>query len=110
MSSPRFTVGDAIYLTESARLGCIEAYGVASVVQKQDGQWYYRVCIPSRPAMTNNTFGDRITLRRELNFELAETELCTYCEAVDLALAAAQLSVTRLQQLKQQCEETNGST
>jgi len=114
MSIPIYQVEDVIYLAESAKLGFIESYQVSGVRQSAAGAWFYRISIASRPPNSNATFGDRITLRKSIDFELAESELITYCEAVDFAVVYATNILAQLQALKlahctDDTDETGGS-
>ena len=112
MSAPIWNIDDIVYLVESAKVGAIESYQVAQLRQDATGVWYYTIAVPLRPPNSNMTYGDRIGLRQNLDFELAESELCTYCEAVDLALASARANLARLEQLKSiHCtDEVTGGT
>ena len=100
MSMPLFGIDDVVYLIESAKVAAIESYQVSGVRQDHSGVWFYIIAVPQRPPNSNMTYGDRITLRRDLSFELAESALCTYCEAIDLALVAARANLVRIEQLK----------
>jgi len=108
-TNPFFRVTDTIYLIESAKRGFIESYRIDEVRQDESGTWKYKFFVPSSPPNFNATYGDRITLKYNTEFELEESEVCSYCDAVDLAYAAAQQVVAKLAILKQQCEETGGS-
>ena len=100
MSIPTFQVGSTIYLRESANIGALESYQVVEVRQDGSGVWYYKIAVAQRPPTSNATYGDRITLRtKPYDIEFGESELCTYCEAINLALIAAQSQLTRLQAL-----------
>ena len=99
MSAPVYQVNDVVYLIESAKVGFIESYQVSGVRQAASGAWLYKISVPSRPGR-NATFGDRITLRTEIDFELAEAELTTYCEAVDFAIVFVTNNLAYLQSLK----------
>jgi len=106
MSTPRFQQHDIVYLSESAKVGFIESYEVSGIRQDASGRWMYLIMIPHRPSAGNATYGDRITLRQNVDFELSESELTTYCEAVDLALVAARSTLARIQALKNaQCAD-----
>ena len=100
MSAPQFAIQDVVYLTESAKVGSLESYKVSQVRQDLSGVWKYTISVPPKPPLNGPTFGDRLSLKSSLDFELEESALCTYCEAIDLALAAATARVASLTQLK----------
>ncbi len=107
MSVPLFQVDDIIYLVESANVGSIESYQISEVRQGPTGVWFYKIAVPARPPTSTATVGDRITLHKSFDFELTESELTTYCDAIGLAVAAARTNLTRLLALQSaQCEET----
>jgi len=110
MSVPQYQVDDIVYLIESAKVGFIESYRISGVRQNEAGVWMYLVAVSPR-STAGSTYGDRITLQQNLDFELVESELCAYCDAVNLALAAVQANVSRLQALKSaHCEESGSGT
>ena len=112
MSNPVFAVNDIVYLVSSAKVGSIESYEVSGVRQDPTGAWYYQISVPQRPPNSNATFGDRINLRRSFDFELAESELCIYCEAIDFAVDVATetlANLTALQTAHCQDEVTGGT-
>ena len=107
MSVPLFQVDDIIYLVESANVGSIESYQISEVRQDPTGVWFYKIAVPARPPTGTATVGDRITLHKSFDFELTESELTTYCDAINLAVAAAQARLTQLLAWQStQCEDT----
>jgi len=107
VASPQYSVGDIVYLRKSANVGFIEAYKVDGVRQDSSGIWFYKIEIPAQPG-TDRTFGDRISLRNGVVFELAEHELCTYCEALNIAIAAVRNNLNTLTALwEQHCSESS---
>jgi len=109
MSLPIYQVDDIVYLIESANVGFIESYRITGVRQDSAG-WWYNISVEARAPVGGQTYGDRITLRRDLDFELQEASLCDYCTAVGRALAAARAQVARLEALyAAQCEDSGGS-
>lgn len=111
MANPKFNVDEVVYLTESAKVGSIESYKVSGVRQDPSGAWLYRISIPRRPPNSNMTYGDRNALRRDLDFELSEDELTTFCNAVEIALVAAENNANRIRRLKDTyCADETEST
>ena len=110
MSNPQYAVEDTVYLSESALGGHIESYVISEVRQGTDAIWYYRICVPARSPNAQATMGDRITHGKNFDFYLTEDQLCSYCEAIDLAITHTESKLTYLQGLKaSHCEETGGS-
>lgn len=108
--APNFNVGDIVYLIESAKIGSLESYQVAEVRQTTDGSWIYKISVPQRPPNMQATWGDRVTLRRNLDFELTESELGTYCDAVDLAVQASEANLARLKSIQSvHCSDETGT-
>lgn len=106
--SNQYNIDDVVYLTESARVGSLESYKVSGVRQDTSGLWYYKISIPSRIPGGGSTYGDRNTLRQDLDFELVESELTTYCNAINIAISVMEAGLARLVSLRdQQCSESN---
>lgn len=100
MSAPLYNIDDVIYLLESAKIGFIESYRISEVRQDSTGSWLYKISVSPRAPIGGPTYGDRLTLKTSMDFELRESELCDYCTAVDFALAAARAQVVKLEALK----------
>jgi len=111
MSAPLFEIEDVVYLVESAKVGSIESYQISGVRQGPSGSWMYRISVAQRPPNGAPTYGDRNTLRRTLDFELSESELTTYCAALDLAEIAAMSNLAAIRSLKAaHCTDGTGGT
>jgi len=108
---PRFSVGDIVYLVESAKLGSLESYTIAEVRQDLRGQAIYRIGIPARPPTALQTVGDRITLKRSFDFELSESELTDLCSAIEFAKAALERQLARINDISDKfcSDETDGT-
>ena len=82
MTSPLFSVGDTVYLKESAELGFLEAARVGHVMTSTNEEWVYGISLggslPSAP-----TFGDRIHYRKVPEPYYNESELLSFCDAAD---------------------------
>lgn len=108
MSNPLYQVGDEVYLLDSAKTGSVMSYMISGSRQMTDGSWVYKFCIPRRPPNNNATMGDRIKHGRDLDFELREAQLCSYCEAVEIALAYFRTQVSALEaQYNTYCTDTS---
>ena len=111
MSTPKYQMHDIVYLAESAKVGFLESYEVAGIQFDGTSEWLYKIKVPLRPPIGNATYGDRITLHNTVDFQLKESELIEYCDAIDLALVAARINLNRLVQLKSlHCAESGSST
>ncbi len=100
-TTPKFCIGDEVYLVESAKLGFLESYQLTGVRRDpSDSTWMYSISVPGRPPLMNTTVGDRIRLTNPHDFELAEEELGTLCETLDLAIESKQRDLTALQSKK----------
>lgn len=98
MATPAYEIGDSVYLRESAALGFLEHYNIASIYQPSLGRIiYYMVPNPARER--GATFGDQITHMSRPILYFEEDELITYAEAIQLAKANAQAQLQRLQNL-----------
>lgn len=111
MSLPQYQVDDIVYLRESALVGSIESYRISGVRQDPSGSWLYMISVEPRSPVSTTTVGDRNTLSRSYDFELAEVELTDYCSALALAITAATSNLSRLNALfAAHCEETGTGT
>lgn len=83
MTTPLFSVGDTVYLKESAQAGFLEAVRVSHVMTSTNDQWVYNVVIGSK-LPTPPTFGERITHQHPNVLYFNETELVSFCDAADI--------------------------
>jgi len=90
-SAPLYSIGNVVYIRESAALGFIEAYAVESIRYNQDGVPTYKLVGSLKPPNVAQSVGDRVTGQRLLPIEFIESNLIDMCEA--LRLAAASLTV-----------------
>lgn len=100
MAAPQFNIDDIVYLRDSAVIGYIESYRVSGIRQDASLMWVYSIAIPQRPPVNNATYGDRVTLKKSEDFELPESALVTYCEALTLAIATMRANLARLEALQ----------
>lgn len=103
---PVYALGDVVYLRDSAAIGFIEAYRIQHAVYNSDGTVSY-VLETSVRTPTVATFGDMVGPPRYAPLTMLETNLVSYCEAIDLALAHHQVAVSDLQAKKDShCDDT----
>lgn len=82
MAEPLFELNSTVYLKESAAAGFLEAVKV-DTVQKRATEWVYSVRFnPKLP--TSALFGDRITYHNPGVVYYNESELVSYCDALEL--------------------------
>lgn len=98
MAQPLFSVGEMIYLKESAEAGFLEAYKVTSVSTSGDDQWVYSTTLgPKLP--TSGSFGEKITYRDPRTLYFNESELLSFCDAAVLARASLAQRIDELDDL-----------
>jgi hypothetical protein len=92
----RFGVRQVVYLKETAEvLGRLEAYRIDDV-EWDNGikEWLYKFYTRPRPRR-NTTTGDRDDLRRAKTIIYPESQLCTICEALPLAVHFLEIAIQR---------------
>lgn len=82
MAAPIFEINDKAYFKESASAGFLEAIVIDSV-QKRVTNWVYTIRY-QRKLPTSALFGDTITHHNGQTVYYDESELVTYCDALDL--------------------------
>ena len=100
MANPQFTIGDVVYLSESAKVGSLESYKIISLRQTPCGNWKYMISVPILPPTITGTMGDRVTRKQPIGFELEESVLCNLCTAVSLAEAYHTSQLSTISQIK----------
>lgn len=107
-STPRFKIGDIVYLRESAKLGQLEAYRVGQV-SRASGFFIYTIFINPRPAQ-EAAMGDQIDgKRRGTQMSYGEDVLVDFCEAVDIAIAEIERKLDNLRFIQDsRCSATAG--
>ena len=114
MASPKYDVGNRVYLTVSAQKGFLESYTILEVAKGPNGLWQYAIGIAQSTPIINTTVGDRNILKgnfNTLNLQFYEDELSTYCEALDVAIPIALAQYNRLTTLRTQfCEDESNET
>jgi len=107
-STPRFKIGDVVYLRESAELGQLEAYRVGQI-SRAGGFFIYTIFINPRPAQ-EAAMGDQIDgKRRDTQMSYGEDVLLTFCEAVDIAITEVERKLDNLRFIQEsRCSPTAG--
>jgi len=96
-NAPRWSVDEVTYLRESALIGFIEGYKITNIKwDPQYGRWLYEAAIKHR-GTEPSTVIDMHNLRTTETITLAENNLVSQSEAVDLAIINAE---ERLRYLK----------
>lgn len=101
MSNPSYSVGDTVYLRESAVFGFLESMSISGVYSSPSG-WMYTVQTP-RTQITQ-TYGDRRSLVNNMTLYFTEGEFVTYCEALALAKIVLEAQLAKIDTLIQNCE------
>lgn len=96
--APLFGDNEVVYLREMAEtVGRLESYRITSLKWRNDlKQWLYGMFIHRRPGR-NMTIGDRGDLTKEFALFYPESELCTICEALPLAVSYMTQAVAQAQ-------------
>lgn len=104
---PSYSVGDVVYLRESAGLGFLEAVRI-SEVRSRSSEWIYS--IQARASQPNSvSYGDRISHVNGQVLYFSESELISQCEALTIMEAAVSANLIKIQQMKTNlCDNTNG--
>jgi len=100
LNAPIYDIGSTVYLRESAAIGFVEGYKVQSVRYSVSGSVIYKLAFYAKSPNAAATIGDRITGLHVMPVEMRETDLITYCEALDLAIANLEEQLTSLNRLK----------
>jgi hypothetical protein len=84
MSSPVYEPTDVVYLRESAAMGFLEPQRIVGAHLGQDG-WLYTISTHLNVA-GNGVYMDRRSLVNAQTLYYSESELVTYCDALELAV------------------------
>jgi len=96
--APLWSVGDMVYLRESAVLGFLEGYKVTNIIYDPGyNRWMYEIAIKHKGTEPSTTI-DMYNLRTQEVLRLGENDLISQGEAVDLAIINTE---QRLEYLKQ---------
>jgi len=108
MPTPRFRIGDIVYLRESAEFGQLEAYRVGQI-SRAGGQFAYTIFINPRPPH-EAAIGDQIDgKRRNVQMTYGESTLIPFCDAVDIAIGVVEQRLDSLRNIQTaRCSPTAG--
>lgn len=99
-TNPKYTVGDSVYLKESAALGFLEAVLISGVHLGQNG-WMYSIDVNIQRPAPIAQYGDRKSLVNTATLFFSEEEFVELCDALTLAEVNAQLALNRLKAQRQ---------
>ncbi len=100
MQTPLYSIDDVVYLKESAGVGFIEAYQVAAVSYDVSGNVIYKLRTGVRPPTNPATIGELSSGLHFLPLLVLESNLISYCDALDMAIAVEEAKLTELRRYK----------
>lgn len=100
MSNPAYTVGDVVYIKESAALGSLEAVRIYGVHLGQNG-WMYSINVSMAPPSFGGGGLDRRSQIGTQTLYYTEDEFLLLCDAVVLVEANAKASYERAKAQRQ---------
>ena len=100
--APRFDINDQVWFRESAIIGHLESYRVANIIYDREyNNWMYQLnLLNDSPLNTHNAAHNRHAIYIE------ESDLLTYCEAVDIVRKKIISDLDELYILKSKCPGT----
>lgn len=105
--APKWSVGDIVYLRESAMIGFLEGYRVTNIFwDVQYNRWIYEASIKHRGTEPNSVI-DMHNLRRNEILKLGENDLVNESEALELAIINTQQRLRYLENKKAQLDSIN---
>ena len=90
-NTPKYSVGDIVYLRESAALSRLEAVRINGIVLGPNNNWLYSIAVGIRQPSAPPVYGDRISLVTNKILYFSEDELVTVCDALVMSEANALL-------------------
>lgn len=88
MTAPKYSIGQSLYVRESAAIGFLEAVKISGVSYLNNA-WVYNIqASPSQP-LAPSLYGDRTSLINGAVLYFTEDELIDQCAALTLAEARA---------------------
>ena len=96
--APRFGIREVVYLKETAEIvGRLEAFRVDDLMwDRASNMWMYYFYMRPRPTR-NTTVGDRDDMRRSRTVIYPESQICTLCEVIPLAVAFLERAISSAQ-------------
>jgi hypothetical protein len=99
--APIYSIGQTVYLAESAALGFLEAYIIKGIAYQPSGKIVYTLATSLKQPSAVQTIGDRVTGQRALPIKFYEEDLIGYEQALDSCIANLQNQLAALQRLRQ---------
>jgi len=96
-NTPKFAVGETVYILESAALGFMEPYKIEMIVHSSPDRITYFLYSGPRPPTVTTSFGDRISQHGRPVLEYEEAELITHEVAMNLSISNAAATLSKLQ-------------
>lgn len=102
-----YDIGDTVYLRESAALGFLEAYIIKSLRVIPDGNVLYKLIVSLKQPVSGQTMGDRVVGVQEIPLEMYESDLVSYCDALELCEINLASQLANIQSLRSNsdCDE-----
>ena len=99
LPTPKFEVPGSAYIKQSAMRGQVTSLFLVSMHYNQS-EWIYSISI-SKPRQVNAlNYGERRAFTMQTVNVFAESELLTYCEALEYAIDFHQTQLARLQRFQ----------
>ncbi len=95
MAAPLYSIGQTVYLRESAAIGFLEAIIVFRVGSETDGTWVYSASFAGKQP-TLPLFGELVSHSNGRVILYNETELVLKSEAVELAIESVETLLAKL--------------
>lgn len=83
MSLPLYSIGDVVYLRESASIGALESVRISGVCAS-GSNWLYQVNAAPNNLMAATTYGDRISHVTNNAVYYQSSEFCVLCDALNI--------------------------
>lgn len=96
---PKYSVGDKVWLRESAARGFLEPVIIQVVTQNSQGSWIYTVIFKAKMPINPAIYGDRVLLNNSNAINYAESEFVSYLEACLLVEQYLKTELLKVQQI-----------
>ncbi len=100
--APLYSIGDTLYLKESASLGFLEAFTVLSIEHTTDNRILYNMSGVAKSPVASNTASAMTSGRRISQIVFYEDELCVLCDALALCRINLEAQLARIIALQSQ--------
>ena len=93
-NAPIFSIGDIVYLKESAEIGKLESYRVDNILfDNSSNNWMYQVDIRHRGSESRTVIDAHNLAQRRILF-FKESKLGTFCDVIDTTIEAHERRLT----------------